>query len=77
MPFLVCMLVVRAWGVDGGWMPLPTRPQQYCGLTSLVIMSELEGTSLIVATTYLCSPTNHGNNNHNADWQQQRREDGF
>ena len=30
MPFLVCMLVVGAWGVGGGWMPLPTRPQQYC-----------------------------------------------
>ena len=23
-------------GVDGGWMPLPTRPQQYCDPASLV-----------------------------------------
>ena len=23
-------------GVDGGWLPLPTRPQQYCDPTSLV-----------------------------------------
>ena len=30
MPFLVCVLVVGAWDVDGGWMPLPTRPQRYC-----------------------------------------------
>ena len=24
------------WGVDGGWMPLPTRPQRYCDPASLV-----------------------------------------
>ena len=24
------------WGVDGGWMPLPTRPQRYCDPVSLV-----------------------------------------
>ena len=23
-------------GVDGGWMPLPIRPQQYCDPVSLV-----------------------------------------
>ena len=23
-------------GVDGGWLPLPTRPQLYCDLASLV-----------------------------------------
>ena len=23
-------------GVDGGWMPVPTRPQQYCDSASLV-----------------------------------------
>ena len=23
------------WGVDGGWMPLPTHPQQYCDPASL------------------------------------------
>ena len=26
-----------AWGVDGGWMPLPTRPQHYCDPASLVL----------------------------------------
>ena len=26
-----------AWGVDGGWMPLPTRPQRYCDPASLVL----------------------------------------
>ena len=26
----VYMLVGGALGVDGGWMPLPTRPQRYC-----------------------------------------------
>ena len=25
-----------ALGVDGGWLPLPTRPQQYCDPASLV-----------------------------------------
>ena len=25
------------WGVDGAWMPLPTRPQQYCDPVSLVM----------------------------------------
>ena len=25
------------WGVDGGWTPLPTRPQRYCDPASLVI----------------------------------------
>ena len=24
------------WGVDGGWMPLPPRPQRYCDPASLV-----------------------------------------
>ena len=26
-----------AQGVDGGWMPLPTRPQRYCDPASLAI----------------------------------------
>ena len=26
----------RALGVDGGWLPLPTHPQQYCDSASLV-----------------------------------------
>ena len=25
------------WGVDGGGMPLPTRPQRYCDPASLVM----------------------------------------
>ena len=29
----------EAWGVDGSWMPLPTRPQQYCDPESLVNLS--------------------------------------
>ena len=28
-----------AWGVDGGWMPLPTLPQRYCDPASLVPLS--------------------------------------
>ena len=26
------------WGVDGGWMPLPTRPQRFCDPASLVVL---------------------------------------
>ena len=26
------------WGVDGGWMPLPTRPQQFCHPAPLVFL---------------------------------------
>ena len=37
MLFLVCVLVVGAWGVAEGWMPLPTRPQRYCDPASLVL----------------------------------------
>ena len=33
----VCLCVWDGgWGVDGGWMPLPTRPQRYCDPASLV-----------------------------------------
>ena len=28
-------------GVDGGWMPLPTHPQQYCDPASLVLSFSL------------------------------------
>ena len=28
-----------ALGVDGGWLPLPTRPQRYCDPASLVIVT--------------------------------------
>ena len=38
MPFLVWVLMVGAWGVDEGWMPLPTRPQQYCDPASLLFI---------------------------------------
>ena len=34
--FFVFVLVVGAWGVAGGWIPLPTRPQRYCDPASLV-----------------------------------------
>ena len=27
-----------ALGVDGGWLPLPTRPQRYCDPASLVFI---------------------------------------
>ena len=30
-------------GVDEGWLPLPTRPQQYCGPASLVSFCESFG----------------------------------
>jgi len=28
-----------ALGVDGGWLPLPTRPQRYCDPASLVLLA--------------------------------------
>ena len=35
--FRVCLCVWDGgWGVDGGWMPLPTCPQRYCDPASLV-----------------------------------------
>ena len=30
------LYVWGAWVMDGGWMPLPTRPQRYCDPASLV-----------------------------------------
>ena len=33
------LLLLRLWGVNEGWMPLPTRPQQYCDPVSLVSKS--------------------------------------
>ena len=47
LQLLQCMLVCVSvwegswgwgWGVAGGWMPLPTRLQQYCDLASLVLL---------------------------------------
>ena len=29
-----------ALGVDGGWLPLPTRPQRYCDPASLVALKD-------------------------------------
>ena len=34
--FCACLSVGVGWGVDGGWMPLPTRLQRYCDPASLV-----------------------------------------
>ena len=35
--YVLCMCVWGgSWGADGGWMPLPTRPQRYCDPASLV-----------------------------------------
>ena len=37
--YFLCMFVCGGgggWGVDGGWMPLPTRPPRYCDPASLV-----------------------------------------
>ena len=31
----------RALGVNGGWLPLPTRPQRYCDPASLVFVQAL------------------------------------
>ena len=33
---MVLVYVWGAWGMDGGWMPLPTRLQRYCDPASLV-----------------------------------------
>ena len=30
------LFLLETLGVDGGWLPLPTRPQRYCDPTSLV-----------------------------------------
>ena len=38
---MIFFLYVRgAWGMDGGRMPLPTRPQRYCDSASLVVLSK-------------------------------------
>ena len=34
--FVYVWVLRVGWGVDWGWMPLPTRPQRYCDPTSLV-----------------------------------------
>jgi len=36
--FVYVWVLDVGWGVDGGWMPLPTRPQQYCDPASLVVL---------------------------------------
>ena len=39
--FCVCVcrtyIVGGAWGMEGGWLPLPTHPHQYCDPASLVL----------------------------------------
>ena len=37
------------WGVYGGWMPLPTRPQRYCDPASLVVKFGPSTGSFLVA----------------------------
>ena len=32
----------EAWGVDGSWMPLPTRLQRYCDPASLVFLDSFQ-----------------------------------
>ena len=32
----MCVCGVGSWGLDGGWTPLPARPQRYCDPASLV-----------------------------------------
>ena len=34
-------MCVAVWDVDGGYLPLPTRPQRYCNPALLVILSLL------------------------------------
>ena len=36
--FYVCLCMEWGFGVDGGLMPLPTRPQRYCDPASLIIV---------------------------------------
>ena len=33
----ICVCLCVGWSVDGGRMPLPTRPQRYCDPASFVI----------------------------------------
>ena len=40
--FLVMCVGGEAWGVDGGWMPLPTHPQQLCNPCHLLFMDLLK-----------------------------------
>ena len=42
--------LVAGLGVDGGWMPLPTRPQQYCDPVSLVVIKQLYSTPTLKAS---------------------------
>ena len=38
--FCVCLCVEgEDWGLDKGWMPLPTCPQRYCDPASLVLIT--------------------------------------
>ena len=37
-----------AWGVDGGWMPLPTHPQRYCDPASLVNFEAIRSLDVLI-----------------------------
>ena len=47
-----------AWGVDGGWMPLPTRPQRYCETASLVLFIFVVVFHVVVIDEFCCSEVN-------------------
>ena len=44
-----------AWGVDRGWMPLPTRPQRYCDPASLVLQTDVFSIGDIFLQTFVIS----------------------
>ena len=49
-PWMTCCVCEwGTWGVDGGWMPLPTHPQRYCDPASLVISLMALNTSSLSA----------------------------
>ena len=45
---------VGAWRVDGGWMPLPTRPQRYCDPASLVSNNNIAGVLNPIFVQQIC-----------------------
>ena len=43
----VCLCVKDGgWSVDGGWIPLPTRPQRYCDPHVTCFMANVYGQTL-------------------------------
>ena len=49
-----CACEWGTWGVDGGWMPLPTRPQRYCDPASLVFLSFVSSRLISHPFSLLC-----------------------